>query len=235
MPRLSLTGNQLKLIAVLAMLFDHLVVALLPYKAWPLWLLRVPGRIAAPILCFQIAEGYHHTSNLKAYALRLLVCAAISHLPYVLCFGYGFFESTSVLWSLLLGLVALHAMRAPQLSPWLRGLCLLLCCALAFNANWNFAAVLWIVGFGLFHGDWKRQALAFSLVAVFGHLLPACLLMGYLSGGSLRLYQAGVFLALPLLALYNGKRGNRSAFLRWFFYAFYPAHLLLFYLLSLVL
>ena len=81
----------------------------------------------------------------------------------------------------------------------------------------------------------KSRCWPFRWWQSFGHLLPGCLLFGYLSGGTLRLYQVGVFLALPLLALYNGKRGNRSAFLRWFFYAFYPAHLLLFYLLSLVL
>lgn len=48
MPRLSLTGNQLKLIAVLAMLFDHLVVLFVPYQAWPLWLLRLPAGLPPP-------------------------------------------------------------------------------------------------------------------------------------------------------------------------------------------
>ena len=49
------------------------------------------------------------------------------------------------------------------------------------------------------------------------------------------IYGSTIVTKLINQVMYNGKRGNRSAFLRWFFYAFYPAHLLLFYLLSLVL
>lgn len=42
--------------------------------------------------------------------------------------------------------------------------------------------------------------------------------------------QMGVALSLPVLRLYNGQRGKSPAanrFMRWFFYLYYPAHLLL--------
>ena len=88
----ALNANTLKLIAALAMFFDHFAAVFFPHDT--LWgvLLRIPGRISAPIMCYMIAEGYHHTSNLKRYIIRLLICAVVSHIPYNLCFDYSFFR-----------------------------------------------------------------------------------------------------------------------------------------------
>ena len=82
--------------------------------------------------------------------------------------------------------------------------------------------MLWIVGFGVFRGSPARQMLAFSAVGVLYLLQP--LVYGtsfpYIS-------RLGVFLAIPLLLCYNGRRGRRSKLIQWGFYWFYPAHLLL--------
>ena len=63
---------------------------------------------------------------------------------------------------------------------------------------------------------------SFALIGLFLHVLPNLFHFGWE-----HLYQCGIFLAIPLLACYNGRRGRRSRVIKWGFYLFYPLHLLL--------
>lgn len=102
-----LTATHLKLIAISAMLIDHIAPNLsISHDTLGGMLLRVPGRITAPIMCYMIAEGFYHTSSKKKYLCRLLLFAFISHIPYNLCMGTNF-PTTSVMWCLAMGLSAL--------------------------------------------------------------------------------------------------------------------------------
>jgi len=222
------TANKLKIIAMALMLLDHFAVVFLPGNTLLHMLFRFPGRIVAPLICFFIAEGYHYTSNRKKYILRLLGLALVSHIPFNITFGHTLspFEATSVIWALAMGLIALSALKSEKLHLVVKALILAACCALAYTANWNFIAVLWIVVFGLFHGNFKRQILAFCAVGIVFHLAIV-----YHRFGFSHWFQLGIFLAIPLLALYNGKLGKKSKVMAYSFYVFYPAHLLLLYLL----
>ena len=82
--KITFTSNQLKLIAIAAMVFDHCMVVFIPHDLAIYEVLRMPGRPTAPIMCFLIAEGYYHTSNLWRYMKRLFVMALISHVPFAL-------------------------------------------------------------------------------------------------------------------------------------------------------
>lgn len=88
----GLNGNQLKLIAIIAMTVDHLAWVLFPgYSLQPAAIaLHLLGRIAAPVFCFFIAEGFFYTHDLKKYILRLLLFAIPSHFAYLFCFGHSF-------------------------------------------------------------------------------------------------------------------------------------------------
>ena len=114
-------ANTLKLIAVIAMVLDHAATVFLADTAPAALFFHAVGQIAAPIMCFFIAEGYAHTSNLKKYLLRLFIAAVISHVPYALCFKFTVWEFwyvTGVLWGLFLGLLAVtlwKKLRAPTL------------------------------------------------------------------------------------------------------------------------
>lgn len=162
----------------------------------------------------------------------MLIFALISHLPYNLCFGFTFFQSTSVIWGLAMGLVALTAIKNDRLNVFFKIATLIVCCLLAITANWNYITVLWVVAFGLLHGNFKRQMLGFFVVAVIVHLIPTYMNFGPINEGYPHWYQLGVFLAVPLLAFYNGQLGMKSKVMSWSFYVFYPAHLIVIYLLD---
>jgi len=223
------TANKLKIIAMALMLIDHFAVVFFPPGSLINMLFRFPGRIVAPVICFFIAEGYYHTSNRKKYILRLLVLAVISHIPFNVTFGHSLsiFQATSVIWGLALGLIALAALKSEKIHIALKPVILAVCCAAAYTANWNFVAVLWIAAFGLFHGNFKRQILAFCLVGIMFHLS-----LVYHRFGFTHWYQLGIFLSIPLLAMYNGKLGKKSKVMAYGFYVFYPAHLLLLHLVD---
>lgn len=227
---IQLNSNQLKVIAIVAMVIDHIASILLPHDFPIYWLMRMIGRLTAPIMCYFIAEGYYHTSNLKKYTSRLFLVAVISHFPHNLCYGqsvFKFWEATDVMFSLMFGLIALAAYKSKQFSPLQKLLIIAACCLLSYSADWNYIAVLWILGFGIFHGKPSKQIAAFIAVS--------CL---YLFQGVIYhtafpfISRMGVFLAIPLFLLYNGQRGKKSKLIKWGFYWFYPVHLLIFYLIS---
>jgi len=233
---MGMTSNKLKIFAITAMFFDHAVSVFWSPTTVSGMILKIIGRTVAPIFCFLIADGYYHTSNRIKYIVRLLIFAVISHIPYSLVFGYRLFEYTSVMWGLALGLIALTAFKNNKIHIILRLLIVAVCCALSWRADWNVLTVLWILGFGIFHGNFKRQIIWFCAIGFVFRLMFRPMLT-YIRFGSFNesfppWYQVGFFLAIPLLMMYNGQRGIKSKAITWAFYIFYPAHLILFYLLK---
>lgn len=250
----GLSATALKTIAMAAMLLDHAAWAFLPGNAPAGYVWHLLGRIALPILCFFIAEGYRRTRDVKRYALRLLGFALASYLPF-LYFNTGQLPGPrtwykwNILFSLLAGLLILYIQEHVS-SPWLRrglsaGLFLF-----TLPGDWNGFAVLFILAFGLGPTGFREQARRFSLaaaLAVLAYSMPYLLYLFTLAGADLSFLftsnilsapvtvedfwlnagiQAGVFLALPLLRRYDGSRGGNRAS-KWGFYLFYPLHLLL--------
>ena len=239
MRRFSLNANQLKIIAIIAMTIDH-AAQFVPYGPLKI-IMRTIGRLTAPIMCYMIAEGYYHTTNRKRYLGRLILFAVIAHFPFTICNGLPLspLKATSVMWSLSMGLLALMIVKDEKLHWLLRLGGLGICCLLAYSANWNYVAVLWVVLFGWFHGNRKMQMLTFALSGLALHVvaqqfLP--LLMGNVQPENFTAwYQPGILLAIPLLLRYNGTLGKKSRFLKHLFYWYYPVHIVLLHLLHLLI
>ena len=122
-----LDGSVLKVIAVISMFIDHFALLLapqIPLLATPLfsigskaitlyYIMRRIGRLAFPIFCFLITEGFTHTRNKKSYALRLLIFAAISEIPYNLMkSGHLFYiSSQNIFFTLFLGVMFLYILE----------------------------------------------------------------------------------------------------------------------------
>ena len=214
------------------MFIDHFATVFFPHNSLISLLYRLPGRMAAPVFCFFIAQGFYYTSNRKNYIIRLLIFAVISHLPYNMSFGYTMFQATSVIWPLALGLIALTAIKNEKIHIIFKIMILGVCCILSYRANWNFVAVLWVVVFGLFHGNLKHQIIGFSIVGILFHLVPVFYRFGFFHDRFPQWFQLGIFLTIPLLIIYNNRSGKKSVFTKWFFYVFYPGHLILLYILK---
>ncbi|MDR2514483.1 MAG: conjugal transfer protein TraX [Christensenellaceae bacterium] len=232
------SADAIKLWAIGAMLIDHIGWLFLPIEG-PLGLVsHLIGRTTIPIMCLGIAEGYRFSHDRRRYALRLLLFALLSHLPFVY-FETGSIpsdlpslllslQSTSVFWSLFLALLALELQGKAGTSAWIKVLGTIGLCALSVFGDWYFFPVLWA---GIFHRQREnptKMARLFALTAL--PLVLSYPLAFRLTSPDSPLplwtfFQAGLFLAIPLLLGQNGRR-IRSKVLKWSLYAFYPAHLL---------
>lgn len=226
----GITSDLLKLIAIIAMVIDHVAWAFVPFESFWGQAMHIIGRLTAPIMCFMVAEGYHKTRNVKKYAVRLGVFAVISHFPFVF-FETGelqIIHSTSVMFPLFLGLVALIINDSPKYEYMVKQMIITIICLVAMLGDWSCIAVLWIVFFSRYRYSRREQLKYFCIISAIEVVI--CIVAGGLNG----LFQLGVFLAVPLLSRYNGVRKGGKGY-QWFFYIFYPAHLLLLGILNIVI
>lgn len=224
----GMNANQLKLIAIAAMTLDHLTWTLWPgySTAWWVVLFHVLGRLTAPIMWFFIAEGYHYTHDVKKYAMRLFVLAAVSHFAYNFCFGMSFlpftttaFNQTGVVWSLAWGLVLLALNDDERIKQWQKYILILFICVITFPSDWSCIATMAVFHIGVNRGDFKKQMTGM----MFWTLMYAIVYFLFID----KVYafiQLGTCLTIPLLWLYNGKRGSWKGMGK-LFYVYYPAHL----------
>lgn len=132
----GITGSTLKILACVAMLIDHMGAVLLESGLVSKYTLdhetfmreygtlysidiamRLIGRIAFPIFCFLLVEGFEHTGNVRKYARNLGFFALLSEIPFNLAFatalggelhnGIFYPEYQSVYMTLFLGLLTL--------------------------------------------------------------------------------------------------------------------------------
>lgn len=224
-----LNGSTLKIIAIITMLIDHIGAVILEYgfitayqnglpgalsyeATYRIWqidrILRTIGRISFPIFCFLLVEGFIYTSNRKRYLGRLAIFALISEIPFDLCFNFHILEFTyqNVMFTLLIGLLTITLMEesrkkypALALLPAAAGLLL----GYVMQTDYDWKGVLLIIVFYLFHSFPLEKTVAGCL----------CLL-----------WEAKACFAFIPINMYNGKRGRK---IKYFFYLFYPVHLLL--------
>lgn len=238
----GLTGSALKWIAIITMFIDHVGAAILEIGVLPkvadavlagnsfdylmadyhFWyrfddILRSIGRLAFPIFCFLLVEGFLHTKNVKNYALRLGLFALISEIPFDLAFNERILEVSyqNVFFTLFLGLLVLIGLKyfeetLPLNLSWLRFIVALTGILLASFLRTDYDA------FGII--------LIVLLYEFRNYKLLRCI-----AGAILMLFNSTTgCLAFLLLWFYNGERGKQLP--KYFFYAFYPAHLLLLWL-----
>lgn len=227
----GLNSNQLKLIALFAMTVDHVTSVVVPGypKTWWVLLLHIVGRLAAPIFWFMVAEGYAHTRNLKKYIGRLFAFAVISHFAYNFAFGIPFlpfqttvFNQTSVIWSLAWGVVAIAVSEGAffPLKQWQKVGIILGICVISFCSDWSCIAVLAILEIYSSRGNLKKQTIGMmKWVALYAAVYAVFIDRVY---GLLQLF---VLLVVPFVRQYNGERGAWKG-MKWFFYLYYPAHLI---------
>lgn len=218
----------LKMIAIVTMLIDH-IGATFFLNSEIYYPMRLIGRIAFPIFAFLIVEGYFHTRNVRNYIIRLLIFAFISEIPFDLCFQHTVFAfgSQNIFFNLALGLLTIHGITlvSKRFQPNdLKGALLtagiiIASIFIATIGKFDYQAygIVYMIAFYYLRGKKLGLALGFLFVNIF------------LFGSQIQVYAV---LAILFILCYNGEKGKS---LKYFFYAFYPVHLLILFLLQIVL
>ena len=241
MQKRGLSQETLKLIACMTMLVDHLAVIIVMGSLYSTHhgmrleiyeTMRLIGRIAFPIYCFLLAEGSAHTHNPVRYGLRLAICALLSELPYDLAlWGRITWQHQNVMVTLFLGFCALEVMkRCPNLP--LKLLLALPFAALAEFAGGDYGAkgIMLVVLFALTRRIPHRH-LAQVLGIWFIFSPNHAMFLNWTRRFSITTQEWAVLAILPI-TLYDGRKVTKSKAVQWGFYLFYPAHLLLLYLIG---
>lgn len=179
------------------------------------------GGLTFPIMAYLLCEGYRHTSSVRRYAERLAVFAVVSQIPYSLLFGA---TATCLLRCLSgSGCCGLSTTSGQNLA--LCALGLLGGLAVSSFCDWGIIGPLMILLFWHFHDRPRGVALASSYL--FWPRTAGSFMGDQRSctaePGVLGYYTVGFGLATALMLNYNGQRGRP---LKWFFYGYYPGHLL---------
>jgi hypothetical protein len=223
----TLSGNTIKLIAIIAMIIDHVGWAFVNEKTITGVTLHTIGKITGPIMCYFIAEGNHYSKNLNKYVERLAIFALISHVPYNIFVNQGKVTllPTSVIFTLMCGLLALIVFEKIENKP-IKIILIVFFVAITYWADWSIFGVLFVLVFGIYYGDFKKQMIAFAtlnLCKVFYYAL-------FVDGGSSYYMMIprvlSTILFIVILSLYNGTKGG-SKYSKWAFYIIYPLQFLI--------
>ncbi|HKM03534.1 MAG TPA: TraX family protein [Lachnospiraceae bacterium] len=239
-----LSGGALKIIAIIIMLIDHIGASViarllnggyfsdLDYTRFKNYyeILRTIGRIAFPIFCFLLVEGFLHTRSPKKYIVRLGVFGLISEWPFDMAFFQQWtYKHQNVFFTLFIGLICIWGMDSLSKNKFFsdkkirfKDFLLVMiqviiafagmACALYLNTDYNMYGVLVIIVLYIFRKERGFSALAgyFVMFKIDTMCFPGFLLTQF----------------------YNGKRGIK---LKYLFYLFYPAHLLILWYIGTVL
>lgn len=220
----GISQEGLKLIACLTMLLDHVAATLIIY-GWPAVIMRGIGRIAFPIFSFLLVEGAHYTKSPGKYALRLLIGAILSEIPFDLAlFGGVSWMHQSVMVTLLLGFGALWVMKkcGNIFLKILTALPFILLGDLLMTDYGSFGVLL-IAMLGFFRDLPMGRLMQCVSVCMVCSMIPSFnLRIGFLE---ISLQLIGCLSIFPML-LHFGHKQTQNKAVQWAFYLFYPVHLL---------
>lgn len=222
---MKLNRTQLKYIAALAMLIDHIGMMFISITTPLGATCRIIGRLTAPIMCFFLAEGYEHTRSKYKYGIRLLIFSLIAQPFYAYAHGSTVFEADfNMIFTLFLSFMILVCFDRIE-NSFLRFVTVAALIGISGYGDWGITAPLWVLGFYCFKGNTKKTLFYYSAIVIFWifRAIYNCMDSGYL--WYYELCQLGLFMFPFMYLCYNGEKGNGSKFSKWFFYAFYPLHL----------
>lgn len=220
--RLNPDTGLLKIIAVLSMVIDHVGAVLLP----DVGILRWIGRIALPIFAYCLMAGLTHTRSVKKYITRLLIMAVIAQPLFVWSFYnddfWGNLYQLNTLFTLAMCLYAMWGLRERKWYRFLLGMILLG----LIPCDYGLIALIYMLIFYLC-GD--KPLFAAGLCVLYA-LTDNYILYNvdhpmYINVGPGALFvQFFAVLALPFLLI---RTNTKLRLGKWFFYVFYPLHLLI--------
>lgn len=224
-----MSTSSLKLIAIITMLIDHVGAIFYPNVI----IFRMIGRLAFPIFAFLIAQGYFYTKNIKKYLLRLTIFAFISEIPYDLAFSSKNvmvdFQQQNVIFTLLIGLFSIIIYEyLKDKNKFLAFVSVFTLSLIAFFLKTDYYMFGVLSVFSCYYFKDNMKDLSFYIIYLNGLLFLAIWAGDNYRSNPLNFVQLLAPLSLIFIKYFNGKKGYS---LKYFFYLFYPLHLLTLYFL----
>ncbi|MEE0954529.1 MAG: TraX family protein [Eubacterium sp.] len=224
-----LDGTAIKLIAILSMTLDHIGYLFFPEQVW--W--RIAGRLAFPVFAWMIAEGCYYTRNIRRYLARVFVLAIICQAAYTAA-DRSLYINVLITLSLSILLIIVYQKLQEKLTA---GRILVFAAVMAGDIFLTriLPRLVPAVGFAVDYGFFGT-IMPLTIYALHGKdkiRIPACAANLLLLCIGAPAFQIWGLAALALFIFYNGKPGKFR--MKYFFYLYYPAHLLVLYGLSLLL
>lgn len=213
----GISAAVLKWIAVITMLIDHFARAVYSqvtgYSPEICRVMTKIGRIAFPIYCFLLVEGFFHTRNVNRYIRNCFLFGMISEIPFDMAIhGRVIYpEHQNVFFTLAIGLCAMAVLDELkyryELKYLLERLIVIGVFAFSgefFDVDYHWKGILFIIMFYYCRNmeEWRRNLIGICAFA----------------------YEITAPLAFIPIHFYNGKRGRQKKYL---FYVIYPVHLLI--------
>lgn len=226
-----LNRDAIKYIAMFTMLLNHIAHVFLDPGTVLCAVFTGAGYFTAPVMVYFMVEGYGYTRSKKKYFLRLLLFAALSQFPYSFALGSFGMDNLNMIVTLCLCFGIIWVTKTVENRVLRVGAVALLVFASLF-CDWALLAPLYTLLFLWAEGDRKKVAIAYAGATALFEIFPLMGgLMGVMTGLELvreLLLASGVAAAgVCIVCFYNGRRMERGrTFSKWFFYLFYPAHLL---------
>ena len=198
----------LKVIGLVSMTFDHIGMLLFPHIFW----FRVVGRIAFPIFTYHIAIGVKQTKSISKYAFRVLIFAFLTQPIYKIAVGSG----VNIMFDLFIGIAVLGVVKRNRKQDWALATVVALVWSV-FNQGYGWYGTACMVAFYYMDQDVKLASIVFIAISIVASLFSPNYVQGF------------AVVALPFILF---KPKVRLKIPRYFFYLYYPVHLLVIYLVG---
>lgn len=235
----GLNRDTIKYIAMVTMLLNHIASALLMPGTILYQFMESIGYFTAITMVYFLVEGYYYTHDRKRYFQRLFLFGVLSEIPYCLVLTHGTiirFVGCNMMFTLCLCFLLIAAFD--RLECLWQKICVFLSITFAsLFCDWGLFAPIFTVLFYWAKGEKKRVKCAYGISFFLFFMFHFLRCIGNYYGAME--WSASVIFSLQnslgillsgfcIIYLYNGKRAERfQAFSKWFFYWFYPVHLLI--------
>lgn len=234
-----LNRDAIKYFAMFTMLLNHIAHVFLTRGTFLYVILEDIGYFTAPVMCFFLVEGYQYTRSKVKYGFRLFLFAVLSQFPYHLAFHYGNLNMFFTLFCCFLILVVLDKVE----SLWLQKILCILLVIITVISDWAVIAPILTILLARNWEDKRRMWASYVGVSLLFVVLnlQSGLMQSQINGQEVSLTVGAVGYAIcsgigmlaaaaAVLIFYNGERTKKGqTFSKWFFYLFYPGHLIILY------
>jgi len=210
----------LKWIAIITMTVDHVGAVLYPEFT----VLRFVGRLSFPLFAYLLILGMENTRNVRNYFTRLFIFALISQVPFFLAIGIEPFEHLNIFFTLSFGLLFVYFFKKGSVLAFIPIL-------VSFLVPFAYG-IYGIAMIGCMYILRRNTKLGVALLVLLNTMFLVPLSSQFFS-----------IITIPFILLHkNGSLTTTSEsteafkiplWRKYFFYAYYPLHLTLLYIIKL--